>query len=71
MSASSTSTSTWYLCLRLSTYARRRWPAAVGVLATTGSSVGISVLRPWPMNILVDYVWSDRRAPETLQRWLT
>src|SRR5438128_443084 len=56
------------LCLWSLGYARRRWPAFVGVLAALLLKVGLDVLKPWPMKLLIDYVLKDLPMPPAIAR---
>lgn len=50
-------------------YAARRWHGLVAVLMSMLLGIGLSVLQPWPMKLLVDYVLQGRPLPETAA-WL-
>ncbi|MGA7732006.1 MAG: ABC transporter ATP-binding protein [Chloroflexia bacterium] len=44
------------MTVRMLRYALRRWPGMLAMLGTVVLGVGISVLKPWPMKVLVDNV---------------
>jgi ATP-binding cassette, subfamily B, bacterial len=44
-------------------YALRRWPAMLMVLATILLNIGITLLRPWPLKVLVDNVLGTEPLP--------
>jgi ATP-binding cassette subfamily B protein/subfamily B ATP-binding cassette protein MsbA len=44
----------------------RRWKGLIAVLATMVLGTGISVLKPWPMKIVVDNVLSNKPMPRGL-----
>jgi ATP-binding cassette, subfamily B, bacterial len=54
------------LVARLGPYAARRWSGVLAVLATTALMTAINVLRPWPLQILVDHVLGGRPLPAAL-----
>src|SRR5581483_753704 len=56
--------------LRLLPYAWARRGGLAVVLATMALSVGLEVLRPWPMKVLVDQVLDRQPVPAGLQGWL-
>ena len=51
---------TW---LRLIRYASPAWREFVSILALTVAGVGLSVLRPWPLKLIVDYVLPGEPLP--------
>jgi ABC-type multidrug transport system fused ATPase/permease subunit len=51
-------------------YAVRRWHGLVAVLMSMLLGIGLSVLQPWPMKLLVDYVLQGRPLPAEIAAWL-
>ena len=51
-------------------YAARRWHGLVAVLMSMLLGIGLSVLQPWPMKLLVDYVLQGRPLPAETAAWL-
>jgi ATP-binding cassette subfamily B protein len=49
--------------LRLLRYARPYWRGWLGIVVVTLLSTAFSLLQPWPMKILVDYVLGDKPVP--------
>jgi ATP-binding cassette subfamily B protein len=47
-------------------YALRRWPGMLAMLGTSLVGVGISVLRPWPLKVLVDNVLGGQPLSPTV-----
>ncbi len=54
------------VCLWLLGYAARRPTGLLAVLATMLMGTGMSVIRPWPLKIVVDYVISGQTMPAGL-----
>lgn len=57
----------WWL--RLIPYAMPQWRALVGVGLLMLTAAALDALKPWPMKLLVDYVFPDRALPNALS-WL-
>ena len=55
---------------RILGYARRQWPALVGILGLTLVFSAVAALQPWPLKILVDYGLGDASPPAFLADWL-
>ena len=51
-------------------YAARRWHRLIAVLMSMLLGIGLSVLQPWPMKLLVDYVLQGRPLPAETAAWL-
>lgn len=51
-------------------YATRRWHELIAVLMSMLLGIGLSVLQPWPMKLLVDYVLQGRPLPAGIAAWL-
>jgi ATP-binding cassette subfamily B protein len=49
-------------------YAFRRWKQLLVVLLTTVLGVGLSLLQPWPMKVLLDYVLKQEPMPQAVAR---
>jgi ATP-binding cassette subfamily B protein/subfamily B ATP-binding cassette protein MsbA len=56
---------------RLLRYLRPQWRDLTLVLALTGLTVGIDLLRPWPMKLLVDQVLGGQPLPEPVASTLS
>jgi ATP-binding cassette subfamily B protein/subfamily B ATP-binding cassette protein MsbA len=56
---------------RLLRYLRPQWRDLTLVLALTGLTVGIDLLRPWPMKLLVDQVLGGQPVPDPVARALS
>ena len=54
--------------LRLFRYIQPHWRASVGILAAMMFTIGMDVLRPWPMKLLVDQVLGSQPLPPGLSR---
>ncbi len=54
--------------LRLFRYMRPQWRASSGILAAMLLTIGMDVLRPWPMKLLVDQVLGHQPLPPGLSR---
>src|SRR6185503_20677103 len=56
--------------LQLLRYVAPHWRGLVVMLAAMALSIGLDVLRPWPMKLLVDQVLGGGQIPESLRRFL-
>lgn len=54
------------LCRWLMRYALRRWHGLLAVFATMIMKVVLDVLKPWPLQILVDHALGDKPLPSAL-----
>jgi ATP-binding cassette subfamily B protein len=57
------------MCRWVYTYAARCWPEMLAVLACMLAGIVLSVLQPWPMKLLVDYVLDAKPLPANVA-WL-
>src|SRR4051812_161094 len=51
------------LCLWLLRYPLRRWPGMMAMLTTMLLKIGLDLLKPWPLQLLVDNVLDDKPLP--------
>lgn len=49
-------------------YARRRWPGLIAIAFTTLSSIGLNLLKPWPMKFIVDRVLLGTQLSQRAER---
>jgi len=56
--------------LRLLRYVAPHWRGVLVILLSMALSIGLDVLRPWPMKLLVDQVLGGRQLPESLGKAL-
>jgi ATP-binding cassette subfamily B protein/subfamily B ATP-binding cassette protein MsbA len=57
--------------LALLRYARPQWRGLLFMLALMSVTIGLSLVGPWPLQILVDDVLGNHHAPSTVQSFLS